>query len=289
MIHGDDLLYRFLADLFADDTGAYGQVPELMLASMGVWLPLDVYRQLPVMLPWVVRDPSCRPRNGSVDQWGSPNVLGYLRDDNSLIKSLPRSLSIRSPRQPHLNGARMATEFVAAHVWRTCTDGGDLASRRPSLNSFVPNLVWLPSQVAKLTDREGSTVQVTLQSLAWSLYRSAPVERRLDSVVEEAWSLLPKPAELSKGIDPRELNWFVSTDRFLATRIQRLNSVIGALDKLANGQVIDTKVVTSRYTAGLPSVSPSVRAALRDHLARFAVACQAPSGSARGGRDNCPA
>ena len=279
MIHGDDLLYRFLADLFADDAGAYGQVPQLMLASMGVWLPLDVYRQLPVMLPWVVRDPSCRPGKGRVDQWGSPNSLGYLRDDNSLIKGLPRSLSIRSSRQPHLNGARMATEFVAAHIWRTCSDGGDLASRRPSLNSFVPNLVWLPSQVAKLTDREGSMVQATLQSIAWSLYRSAPVERRLVTVVEEAWSLLPEPAGLPTGIDPRELNWFVSTDRFLATRIQRLESVVDALDKLANGQVIDAKVVTSRYTAGLPSVSPSARAALRDYLARFAVARQEPSGS----------
>lgn len=290
-IHGDDLLYRFLTDLFADDTGAYGQVPQLMLASMGVWLPLDVYRQLPVLLPWVVRDPSCRPRGGSIDDWSSPNSLGYLRDDNSLIKSLPRSLSISSSRQPHLNGARMATEFVAAHVWRTCTDGGDLASRRPSLNSFVPNLVWLPSQVAKLTDREGSTVQVTLQGLAWAIYRNAPVERRLKAVVEESWSLLPEPADtdLPERIDPQELNWFVSTDRFLVTRMQRLNSVVGALDKLARGQVIDTKVVTSRYTAGLPSISPSARAALRDYLVRFAVAREEHHGlPGIGGRDSCP-
>jgi hypothetical protein len=196
--------------------------------------------------------------------------MGYFRDDNSLIKSLPRSLSIRSPRQPHLNGARMATEFVAAHVWRTCNDGGDLASRRPSLNSFVPNLVWLPSQVAKLTDREGSTVQVTLQSLAWALYRNAPVEPWLETVVDEAWSLLPEPAAPLEGFDPEELNWFVSTDRFLSSRRQRLHSVIGALDKLANGQPIDAKVVSARYTAGLPGVSQAARAALRDYLVQFA-------------------
>lgn len=271
VVHGDDLLYRFLTDLFADETGVYGQVPQLMLVSMGVWLPLDVYAQFPVLLPWVVRDPSCRGRNGRPDEWGAPNGSGYFRDDNSLIKALPRSLPIRADHQAHLTGRRMATEFVAAHIWRQCTDEGTLASRRPLLNSFVPNLVWLPNQVAKLTDREGGTVQRALQSLSWHIYREAPVDPRLEGVVEEAWSLLPVPAALPDPVDLDMLNWFVTSERFLMTRRQRLGSVIAALEAVASGHPLDMKVVSRRYTAGLPRVPREARESLGEHLRRFLV------------------
>lgn len=270
VVHGDDLLYRFLLDLFGDDDAAYGHVPQLMLVSMGVWLPLDAYAQFPVLLPWVVRDPTCRAGTGRSDQWGAPNPQGYFRDDNSLVKALPRSLAIRASRQPHLNGRRMATEFVAAHVWRTCTDAGALASRRPLLNSFVPNLVWLPGQVAKLTDREGGLVQRTLQSVSWQVYRSAPVKPDLEPIVEEAWALLPEPASLPAHVDPELLNWFVTSERFFATRRDRLASVRRALDDIAAGRPLDAKVVSRRYTEGLPSVTAAARESLAQHLDRFA-------------------
>ena len=82
-----------------------------MVCAMGVWLPLDVYERFPILLPWVVRDPTCRGHKskGIPDQWGSPNELGFLRDDNSLIKSLPRSLPIQSESSADLDGARMGT------------------------------------------------------------------------------------------------------------------------------------------------------------------------------------
>lgn len=271
VVHGDDLLYRFLTDLFADDTGAYGQVPQLMLVSMGIWLPRDVYAKFPVLLPWVVRDPACRGRNGRPDEWGSPDPRGYLRDDNSLIKGLPRSLTVHAPRQPHLNGRRMGTEFVASHVWRECADGGPLASRRPLLNSFVPNLVWLPSQVAKLTDREGGKVQRTLQAMSWQIYRRADVTAGLERIAEEAWEALPRPEALTEDLDPHLLNWFVSDERFLMTRRRRLMEVAEALSRLAAGEVLETKVISSRYTLGLPGVTVEAREALASHLRRFLV------------------
>lgn len=268
VVHGDDLLYRFLSDLFAEDDGAYGQVPQLMLSSMAIWLPLEIYAKFPVLLPWVVRDPTCRGRGGTADQWGAANSSGYFRDDNSMIKGLPRSLPIRAPRQSHLNGRRMATEFVAAHIWRECADGGPLASRRPLLNSFLPNLVWLPGQVAKLTDREGSVVQKALQSFSWQIYRHAKVGPALERVVEEAWDLLPEP-ETVAAIDPHALNWFVTNERFLATREQRLATVIDALERIALGQALDAKVISGRYTEGLPGVTKEARDSLANHLRRF--------------------
>lgn len=76
VVYGDDLLYRLLLDLFGDDDAAYGHVPQLMLVSMGVWLPLDACAQFPVLLPWVVRDPTCRAGTGRSGQWGAPNPQG---------------------------------------------------------------------------------------------------------------------------------------------------------------------------------------------------------------------
>ena len=138
---------------------------------MAIWLPLEVYQHIPVLMPWVVRDPQCRgSKNKNIpDQWASPNEDGYLRDDNSLVKSLTRSLSVRGPKGSHLNGSRMGSEFVASHIWRK-VDADRLASRIPLLNTFVPNLVWLPSQIAKLSDIEGGIVQQTLQAISRGIY-----------------------------------------------------------------------------------------------------------------------
>lgn len=271
VVHGDDLLYRFFQSALIDENAAFAAVPQLLLATMGIWLPLDVYAQWPVVLPWVVRDPSCRGRKsaGLPDQWSSPNKIGLLRDDNSMIKSFPRALPVASPGRAHLHGARMGTEFVAAHVWRTPIETEVLASRLPQLNSFVPNLVWLPGQIAKLTDREGSVVQETLQAMSWAIYRTAHVDSHLRDIVEEAWNLLPRPSREISDIDSADLNWFVSTPLFFTTRRKRLDTVLAALRQLEGGLPLQSKVLTTRYTDGLPGVPPAARTSLLARLEAF--------------------
>ena len=100
----------------------------------------------------------------------------------------------------------------------------------PLLNSFVPNLVWLPSQVSKLSDREGGPVQLALQSISWQIYRHAPVAAHLVEVVEEAWTLVPEPKQSVDHMP--DLNWFEPTDRFHSTRRARLGTVLEALQRL---------------------------------------------------------
>jgi len=268
VVHGDDLLYRFFMNLFADSSELSSELPVKMLGSMGIWLPLDIYYEMPVLLPWVVRDSTCRGNKakGVSDQWGAPNKQGYLRDDNSLVKALPRSLTVRTSDAGPLRGARMGTEFVASHIWRI-VNSNDLASRIPQLNSFVPNLVWLPAQVSKLSDREGGPVQQALQALSWATYRHAPVAPHLADIVDEAWAILPPP-RLSLDTVP-ELNWFETNPRFLSTRRSRLADVIDALERLADGRPLDKKIITTRYTEGLPEIGQPERAALLEHLKRF--------------------
>lgn len=268
-VHGDDLLYRFFQDALVKEPELFAKVPQMMLEAMGIWFPRATYEHWPVLLPWVVRDPKCRGNRarGLVDEWGSPNELGYLRDDNSLVKALPRSLAIKTGGFANLRGARMGTEFVASHVWREVLGTDELASRHPLLNSFIPNLVWLPIQVAKLTDREGGVVQQALQSMAWGIYHDAPVAQHLEELVEDVWKMIPKPAPVK--ISDAALNRFEVTQQFLATRGRRLNEVICALERLSAGESLTEKVITTRYTAGLPQVGETARAELLNHLKRF--------------------
>jgi hypothetical protein len=270
VVHGDDLLYRFFQSLFASEPAVYAAVPRLLIESLAVWLPLDVYERFPVLLPWVVRDPSCRgsKAKGVPDQWGSPNDAGYLRDDNSLVKALPRNLAVRGPKGSHIHGARMGTEFVASHIWRR-VNAADLASRVPLLNTFVPNLVWLPSQVAKLSDVEGGVVQQTLQALSRAIYGNATVEGHLRPVVEAAWSLLPPPAANLDDVDLDRLNWFVSTPGFFETRSARLSTVLHALHSLAASEPLTHKVITTRYGAGLHLIELAQRDLLAEYLTKF--------------------
>jgi hypothetical protein len=270
VVHGDDLLYYFFQDLLHSDPELASRMPQLLIMTMGVWLPLEVYERWPVLLPWVVRDPSCRGnrRKGLPDEWSSPDSDGYLRDDNSLIKALPRALTVRGPARSRMSGARLGSEFVASHVWRVVKHDL-LASRIPLLNSFVPNLVWLPGQVAKLTDREDGVVQQALQAVAHHIYRDARVRGELREATERAWAMIPEPVVDLQSLDLEALNWFEPTGGFYRTRLKRLRSVIEALEAIEEGAALPSRVVTTRYAAGLPGVASDARAALWGYLKDF--------------------
>ena len=277
VIHGDDLLYRFFQTALAREPELFARVPNLLVQTLAVWLPTTLYRICPVLIPWVVRDPDCRGKkraDGTVirpDEWSAPNEHGFVRDDNSLVKSLPRSLTIQGPRDAHMDGSRLGNEFVTAHIWRT-VNGPHLASRYPLLNTFVPNLVWLPGQIAKLSDREDGPVQNALKAWSWSIYRHEAVEPSLRGLVEEAWAMLPVSSAVAPTEDAMtELNWFETNARFLGLRRQRLDEVINSLEKIALGEALSTKVVATRYTEGLPHVAQEHREALLQFLRRFVV------------------
>jgi hypothetical protein len=159
-VDGNHVLYHFLQkQLLQEDVWLFQMLTARLITSLGIWLPLRTYSVIPLLTPHAVRDPTCRKdaKTGRPEAWGSPNKEGYFRDDNSLIKGIPGALSIESSFSEY-NGARMGNGFVASHVWRKLTDNSS-ASQHPLTYSFVPNLVWLPAQVAKLSDREGSFVQ----------------------------------------------------------------------------------------------------------------------------------
>jgi len=59
-VHGDNLTYRFFKDLFIKKPDLAVEFSRDLIKETAVWLPPDVYRRCPILLPWVVRDPDCR-------------------------------------------------------------------------------------------------------------------------------------------------------------------------------------------------------------------------------------
>lgn len=152
----------------------------------------------------------------------------------------------------------MGKGFVAAHVWRIRTDDL-LASRDPLTYTFAPNVVWLPTQVAKLTDREGEFPQLFIQALSLEIFRESVMTAELDPVVERAWSVLPTPPIDGRLLpSPDDLNYFACDEKFLSERLAKNRDVIEPMTALRDGGSYSRKVVSTRYGEGLPHVSKDV-------------------------------
>jgi hypothetical protein len=275
-VEGNDVLYHFLQKtLLESDYDQFRELSSRMLAALGIWLPPRVYARCPILIAYAVRDPTCRGNRlkEQPDEWGSPDGAGFFRDDNSLIKGLPRSLAIENRANRLVHRRVMGTSFVASHVWRELAGGGH-ASRDARTYSFVPNLVWLPSQVSKLTDREGSFVQSYLQALSTRIYARLELPPKLERIVRPIWSGLTVREEVA-GLslpDPADLNYFEADDAWIARRVQTLRVVIRGLDESENGGSPSRKIISTRYTDGLPRLSASARESLSTWLKTYAGA-----------------
>jgi hypothetical protein len=272
VIDGRTILYHYLQkDLIANDIWLFQMLTARLVVSLGIWLHPSVYERLPMVLPFAVRDPYSRGHKptGVPDQWGSADATGLFRDDNSLIKGLPRSMTVASGRPNHIyDGRSIGNGFVASHVWRVTGNG--LAARDRRLYSFVPNLVWLPADVAKLSDREGSFVQTFLQALAVKIYRRHSVRTSLNGFVDDAWAHLPEPKGVPEQGLPHaaELNYFTPSDAWFRRRQQTIASVVEALDLIqADNQPPHT--VAERYAPSLALLTLATRQELRSRLTSY--------------------
>ena len=85
----------FQKQLMADNPDFAKSFIILAINALGIWIHPDFYLKLPVLLPFVVRDPSCRKNKVTgEDEWASPNSEGLLRDDNSLVKIIIKACQL---------------------------------------------------------------------------------------------------------------------------------------------------------------------------------------------------
>jgi hypothetical protein len=270
------LFYHYLQkELLQNDIWLFQMLTARLVAALGIWLDPRIYERLPIVVPYALRDPTSRGNKarGLPDIWGAPDEGGLFRDDNSLIKGLPRSLPIRAGASQLYRNGRIGRGFVAAHVWRQLKNGG-LAARHRLTYSFVPNLVWLPADVAALTDREGSFVQTYVQALSVKIYRHHPGTEPLQEIVSEVWDLLPLPDAIPEQGLPEivELNFFEPTERWLAGRKGKISLVADALEKVSRAEPLTREVISARYTEGLPAVKQRATRSLARELRRFTAA-----------------
>jgi len=275
-VDGGNALYHYLQkSLQEEDVWLFQMLVAKLIVGLGIWFPPSAYAVLPVALPHVVRDPKCRGKEGLRDEWSSPDALGYVRDDNSLVKGLVKSFPVRSVRFSEYDKRKVGKGFVSAHAWRNTVDGGS-AARLAATNSFWPNLVWLPSNVAKLTDREGSFAQAFVQAIAAKVYRGVELHERLKPFAEESWGFLPDVPEFPQQGIPEvgDLNFFEVPSEFFARRLKAIRTAAEGLRCVEEGRPIDGKVLHTRYTLGLPKVEPTAAKKLRRHLTEYSEAVE---------------
>jgi hypothetical protein len=270
-IETKNILYHFLQrDLDDRDRELFRALTAEMVSRLGIWMSPQAYQRLPLMVPYARRDSHARGSKvlGLQDQWGAPDENGYFRDDNSLVKGIPRSLAVSSSF-PLYKGRQAGSGFVAAHVWRQI-NSPEGAARNPLTYSFIPNIVWLPAQVAGLSDTEGSFVQQFLQRLSLKVFRDVPVAGGHSALVTRIWELLPAPKDDDEIPLPAitDLSFFEPTEAFYSRRAAMIRR---AGEALRDGGA-SKKVISSRYTEGLHSVAPAARLALGGFLIGYADA-----------------
>lgn len=267
-VNGSSLLYPFLQhDLQERDIWLFQMLVSRLVVSLGIWLHPSVYRVLPIAVPFALRHPQSRgdKKLGVPDQWGTPTTFGHFMDDNTLVKNLVKSVPIESPF-PHLDGHRVGTGFVASHVWQLDLDGNRTA-RSAETYSFLPNVLWLPTEVSRLSDRAGFT-PAFLQALSHKIYRSEPVHPTMRATVDDTWALLPNPETVPpQGLPPtKDLNFFTPSAAWLTRRIDTIELIADALLMTAKGSPPSHKVFSTRYTEGLPTLGRSAARKLGKRL-----------------------
>jgi len=270
-IDGQNVLYHYFQKSILKNEDEFSkELLEHLLVDLSIWIPVDFYRKLPIILPYVVRDPSCRvKRESGEDEWGAANSNGFLRDDNSLIKGIVRSFKVKSAKISAYDGFRLGTGFVASHIWGKVAVGNRsmISSRHYMLNSFIPNLVWLPVQISKLTDREGSFAQKLLQAISCRIYKGIAMPDSISIL----WDTLLCPRELQGfSVDLAKMNYFVVPSDWLKKRVNNLVSevdVILSTNKIGDSEL--QKVKSRRYLPSLRQIPQEKRLTLNVWLSEY--------------------
>ncbi|OBI76359.1 hypothetical protein [Mycolicibacterium fortuitum] len=250
-------LYAYLARGMqeGDASGApsheFMDITNRLIQKLGIWWSPQAYSQLPVIVPWCVRDRSCRYDHGP-ESWGAPRNDGYLRDDNSIIKKLPLTCVVSAPPDHPYRDRKPWRGFTACHIWRDMPDG-TLAGADPWLYSFMPNLIWLPSWLSPLTDRQSSEVQRTLQRTSMALFREAKVPSQLQPYAEYGWSKLHEPPP-GYVLPVDRLAMFDPHEKFFRNRINYLDKMVAGTQAVLTCGSLPAKLICSRYTVGLPQL-----------------------------------
>jgi hypothetical protein len=284
-VDGSSILYHYLQkDLRRTNYPMYLNIVMQLVTDLGIWIHPDDYCKLPILYPYAARDHNCRkkPPGKSTDSWGQPNMkTGIQKDDNTHIKNFGQSKKnkIESFTVKRYNGKSIGKNFVASHVWRELDGSGDLlASRDHRLFSFCPNLVWLPKEISKFTDREGSVIQSFLQKLSLHIYKDIEMPNQLKPIVKQSWDLLlskPISVDLDDDCMPslERLSFLRINESTINTRLKKIKSLGDSLHRHGNGLTFDKPKISSKYDPHISLIEQNAALELGDWLVNLHDAC----------------
>jgi hypothetical protein len=276
----DATIYQRLQEgLTSANAVSFEETVTHLILRLAIWWSPAAYAAFPVLVPWAVRDRSCRYDAGP-EAWGSPRDDGHLRDDNSIIKKLPLTAVVAAPEDHPYRGRKVWRGFTACHVWRDLP-AGRVSGEDPWLYSFLPNIVWMPTPLAPLSDRHGSFTQRLLQTMSYQIFRATVVSPSVKPYVDKAWEKLPAPTHQPRvEVSTMErLAVFAPSTSFLRRRLEYNRRLTRSVSAVRSSGHADQKIICSRYTSGLPELAPDVLREFELKLRRYddAVARSLPS------------
>ena len=128
-----------------------------------------------------------------------------------------------------------------------------MASTYEKTNSFIPNLVWLPKQIAKLTDREDSFAQNLLKTISYKIY----CKDETSDFNRGIWKELSNPQSYTiTSFNIEELNYFKVSQEWID---KKKSGLIVEIEKIKQvlliGYISEKKVKCSSY---LPTLKENI-------------------------------
>jgi len=161
-----------------------------LIQNLSIWLKPSFYTKLPHILPYSLRERSSsygRLKKSEKDNWGSANKNGFVIDDNTDIKDFIRRTVVKNSKY-YANHVPY-TGFIGCHIWENTTSN-------PKLFSFIPNLVWLPTPIAGLSDNNKCLFSNLLKKTSLKLYKDKIFQsEKIEKIAFNAWNLLDHSSE----------------------------------------------------------------------------------------------
>jgi hypothetical protein len=277
-IDGDTILYHyFQKDLQKVDFPFFIQSTMRFVLDLGIWIHPNDFIRLPIVEPFCVRDQSVVTNR---KLWGNPQPnTGFMMDDNSMVKNIVKGNNkiISSKTISEYNGKNLGKGFVASHVWRMTNEKNTLSNQDHSLFTFIPNIVWLPKQVSKLTDREGSFVQTIIQEISIHIYKKCNFHDAMNPIIESCWQKLDSQQKRiipESALPSIESMSFVRLgDEYIKSRIEKIKIFSKTMSSYADfGELPKHKVLSSKYDPFINTIDKTAAKKLATWMEQYSTA-----------------
>ena len=172
-------------------------------------------------------------------------------DDNSMIKNYAQGKVVSSKKIQYYDGKKISEGFWACHIWDRLEDE-TLTNTDNSLFSFIPNIVWLPKELSRLTDHV-PIVKDVLKQLSVHIYGQLRMPNQaLQSIVDESWEKLSNsrynqviPKSALPAID--DFNTMIIPDRTISRKVRKLKKYTKGLLEHGHGRIVPPDSQVHKY------------------------------------------